>query len=47
MFQKNLSTTKHILRMSCGVSVEMIFKEETAQMGLQVDACATLLAQED
>jgi hypothetical protein len=27
-----MTTTKHILRMSCGVTVEMTFNEETARM---------------
>jgi DNA gyrase inhibitor GyrI len=27
-----MTTTKHILRMTCGVTVEMTFNEETAQM---------------
>lgn len=30
--KKTMRTTKHILRMSCGVTVEMTFNEETAQM---------------
>ncbi len=30
--EKNMTTTKHILRMSCGVTVEMTFNEETAQI---------------
>jgi hypothetical protein len=27
-----MRTTKHVLRMSCGVAVEMTFNEQTAQM---------------
>jgi DNA gyrase inhibitor GyrI len=27
-----MTTTKHVLRMSCGVTVEMTFNEQTAQM---------------
>lgn len=32
MVKITMTTTKHILRMSCGVTVEMTFNEETAQM---------------
>jgi hypothetical protein len=32
LFERIMTTTKHILRMSCGVTVEMTFDEETAQM---------------
>jgi DNA gyrase inhibitor GyrI len=27
-----MTTTKHVLRMSCGVTVEMTFNEQTAQI---------------